>query len=450
MTLHICKGLLDVPTHKEMIGIYWTALFCRYILGFTVVGQTNFNIEGVAILKGSGTGASINTGTGNEFAVKIPSIQYTVSSSDLNRVLILKSSLFPLQNSGMYRITAINVAQNLVYIEPQVATRHPAETGTLTWVMTESDRLFTFNTNGNAAATGLYHGQGAATCSRIILQSPNAMGWQVRLCSESTTDTATNGLSQCTVAAGFGGDSAGDFPAGGEHLHQNQWRNTNSPLYQMSTAGLDIANGSDLCKTWIWGDDVTGTCVIVIASATAGSVSANLKTWAMFGLPENEELPLPPRDIQRLFSIGVYRPDNTLGTSWRSGASSNGSTHFPQGSAFGLSRQPVSCCFGLYAFLTGQDSSATDPMFVTAASENSFTLETEFLPVDLMSGTYDTFYVFTGVGVYQLEPRRLGRVPLARAGRAITVMSTSEDSMWIHIDAGIWLPWSGEPVMLRV
>lgn len=451
MTLHISRDFFprNYTGVVAEVELYFLAVFLRYVLGYTVVGQTNFNLNGAAITKGSGTAASMNFGYPDQFAVAIPSGQYTVSVSDVDRILVLASSSNPKKNSGLFRITGINTTNNWLYVNFSSPEYPVAESGTLRWAVVEKEDLFTFNTGGVLSPgnnSSFYQSQGIATCSRIILQSP--AGWQVRLTRESANDSSSSpgfsNLPTSTVAPGYGGNSAGDFAAGGEHLHMYQFRNLGSSTSyraNMCSVTLTAFTMGGINRVYMWGDDETGS--VVLASRHAGSQNTN---WLAFGLCEQEDLPLPGRDAQRLFVIGYNSATSTVSNTRQIALTTD--TFFSAqggagGSGFGLSRQPVSACFSLYAYLTGQSSSAAHPRFDAAANDNFFTLQTELLPVDVCVGTWDSLDTLTGNNILQLEARRLGVFPFARYGRVFSNFTITNDKNWIHLLNGVWLPWSG-------
>jgi hypothetical protein len=446
MAIHICRDFFERALSTQDNGLYLLAIFLRYVMNFTVVGQTNFNLNGASITKGSGSGASINMGSPDQFAIAIPSGQYTVSVADIDRILALRSGGNSMTNSGLFRITGINTTNNWVYVNYSTGEFPPVEIGTLLWAICELETVFVFNTGGNAIAGG-YRSNGAATTSRIILQSPHSSGWQVRLCRESTTDTG-NGLPQNSIAPGMNGDTAGDFVPGGENLHINLWRNQSNATYFQNVVGLNRADvsGNGGGRIYIWGDDATSSIVFVMRDA-----GCHTTQWLMFGIPENED-PFPGRDVQRLFAIGTpfalpgsITPGVALGFKSDFFRDSSGTQQNFQmgGVGFGLSRQPISACFSSYAKLTGQPTSAGNPKFDSAAADNVFTQQTELLPVDIVVGTYDNFVNVVSDSVTQLEVRRLGTAPMARSGRVFGSYTLSIDKLWIHLLTGVWMPWSG-------
>jgi hypothetical protein len=256
----------------------------------------------------------------------------------------------------------------------------------------------------------------------------------------------SNGLEIASVVPGVGGDVSGDFPVGGKHLHHYLWRNQSNSNFKNTLIGPDrndgggVDNGSG--RIYLWGDDTTGSVVYV--NRHAGGFT---NSWFAFGLPEEEDSPGPSLDVQRLFVAGVSQAKQGSGGGVEGASihltSDAGASTWMGGSAYGISRQPVSCCFSLYAFLTGQTSAANSPRFVSAASDNSFTMQSELMSIDLVAGTFDNYQDLTGNALIQLEVRRLGTLPFAKAGRIVTRWSASNDKQWIHLMNGVWLPWSG-------
>lgn len=431
MTLHISRDIIERSPSDNAMGLYWIALFLRYVLGYTLVGQTNFNTTAVA----SGTAASINLGPNNEFGVLIPSGQYVLSGADISRLLVLKSSAFPQQNSGIFRIVSVDTNQNIAYIDYSTTTRPPVEISAVTWTVCETETKFSFSTGANAGPG--YRSNGIATTSRIILQSPHSSGWQVRLCRESVTDV-TNGLPVTTVTPGLGGDSNGDFPVAGQHTHHFLYHNVSNTVYRNTTPGTDKNNANTQSRIYLWGDDVTGSCVF---TSRAGGTSADgVRTnWLLFGLCEAETTPLPSLDSYRLFTIGSISAQSPTAITF----STDYGVNFMGGSGFGLGNSPVSACFAIYAKLTGQTVVNTGPKNQATASDNVFTGKTELQTVDVLVGTYDNYDSVLGESVLRLEPRRIGNAPFTRLGRLIGDFVPSADGQWIHLQNGVWMPWGG-------
>jgi hypothetical protein len=84
------------------------------------------------------TGASINiTGASSVYAVGIPGSVRTVVAGDVGKPLILKSSLYPTKNSGIFKIASIDTVNNRYIIDYRSSDTPPPEVGTLTWWLYE-------------------------------------------------------------------------------------------------------------------------------------------------------------------------------------------------------------------------------------------------------------------------------------------------------------------------
>lgn len=447
--LHICRDFLakhptNVSPSHVFYGVYLVSLFLRGVLGYSVVGNTGFNLDGAAITKGSGTNnANINLGGTLSRAVQLPG-SYVVSVADVDRILVLKSNLNPKFNSGLFRVTAFDSATNsLLLLSRPWLEIPPAETN-VSWSLYETEAVVTnnFSIAGNGAANPHYRGSGTATCTRIILQSPHSLGWQVRLCCETTIDfTTAQSVSAATHAPGFGGNSAGDFQIAGNHLHPAQWFDLSDTAANAKTLnfGPGMANnlGTPLLRYFMWGDDVTGT-VVLIARSHSSTVNEFLSS---FGLPEDEELPLPNAPIKRLF---VYGSTSLNG----GGTISVKALDSPQvGVAFGDANQPVTCIPSSWCYLAGAGANQ-NIMLDTAAGDNVYMQASELYCWDLLAGTLDTRTASHPPDLVG-EPRRMGRFPIARHGREnYNRFSTSVDAgkTYLYTDQGVYLPWSGSIV----
>lgn len=89
---------------------------------------------------GGGNGASINiTGASSVYAVGIPTSVRTVVAADVGRPLILKSSLYPTKNSGIFKISSIDSVNNRYIIDYRSSDTPPPEVGTITWWLYENE-----------------------------------------------------------------------------------------------------------------------------------------------------------------------------------------------------------------------------------------------------------------------------------------------------------------------
>lgn len=454
MTLHVCRDFLmmhptDPDPYHRYYAAYAIAMFLRGVLGYTQVGHTNFNLDGSVITKGSGTNdANVNAGAGLERAVQMP-VSYTVSSADIDRILALKSNSNPMLNSGLFRVSGIDSTSNSLFMVARSWLEvPPAEVG-VSWRLYENEATVTalFVNGANTKASGRYRGDGDATTSRIVLQSPHATAWQLRVCCETPNDS--NGVvpnfacaPPCSVAPGFGGNAAGDFSAAGKHLHPAMFFDLSAAKVKTDGWLGGIASNTNVApgRVYMWGDDATGTCVII--TRQHGDTAWN--GLCGFGLSEDEDLPLAADPVHRLF---VFGHTAIAGNTMEMGAGPRTVDNM-MGVAMGLGYQPVTCVPGSWQYMQDatRDSSI---MHDTLAADSVYVSATELYGWDLYAGTWDFAHPSVVASAIQMEPRRLGRFPFARRGREnFNTFSTSVDAgrTWLHMQTGIYLPWSGSIV----
>lgn len=445
MTIHICRDFNnysnDIATYNFVH--YAVAIFCRAVLGWTIVGNTNMPLGTVGSwLIVEGTGASINQGSEDEWAVAIPVGQHVVSSSDINRTLVLISSSNPRKNSGLFHVINVDIANNYLYIDYRSPDFPPVETG-MSWSLYANETSVAYFNGDNNAGGGEYETQGAATANRVILETPG--GWQVRLSREGTTDS-TNFTCDVSVAVGIGGDIAGDFSQYGEHTHIGQYWNRSTDDYSHVVVGAG-SNTATPNRIYIWGDTTTETVVCIWRDAGSGHDGI-----LVFGLTEDEEEPIPTKIVQRLFVIGTSEDNQHLGLDF--GFMSPTGDQIG-GNAFGLSNRPVSCVLSQYTSMytgNGEYFNATfdgAPYFHTTRRDNNFTKQTELLHTEVIAGSWDAMDFSGQDPAIPIEVRRIGTCPLLRMGRSNLgdfQMSNPNDS-WIHTKNGIYLPWSGPQVL---
>lgn len=440
MTLHLTRDFISLNTYQPQASMFFVAIFLRTVLGYSVVGHTNFALDGATLTPGSGVAGQISAAGG--FTNRFTPDGYTVSSADVNRILVIKSTSNPLLNSGLWRVTGVDTANNQFVLglrgEPPVP-----ETG-LTWRLHASESTLSF-ANGTNGIAGQYRGRtSASSTSRIVMQSSHATAYQVRLTYETATDyQSTLPVRQkFTIAPGYGGDSIGDFPVGGLHLHGALWKNQSVNNSGTGTViGFNPVDATCLERYYFWGDDATGTMVMVARRVDNG----NGDCFAAFGLPEDEEYPNDTIPVRRLFAHGNGNIFNGAGgtINWTSG----GVQQFTNcGVAFGYSGQPIFCAISTYCYMVGQQFGSNGPRYDGQAADNVFLAQTELQTVDLIAGTWD-FGDFAGQAQdLFLEPRRMGRFPIARLGRAnFGDFTTTTDGgrTWIHTRNGLYLPWIG-------
>lgn len=441
--LHISRDFITLGNvYPPQVTVYLHALFLRTVLNYVVVGQTGFNLDSSTFTVASGVAGTISAASG--FTNRFTPDGYTVSAADINRILVIRSTSYPLLNSGIWRVTGIDTVNNQFVLglrgEPPVAS-----TG-MSWRLHVAENSFSFP-NGANANTGQYRGRtSGATTARIIMQAPHSTAYQVRLTYETSADLSTTGNVRCQsgVAPGIGGDINGDFAVGGPHLHAGLFYNVAPPNSNAAglTVGINPTTQTGMIRYYMWGEDTTGTVVTVTRSVDVGADG-----WCAFGLPEDEEYPNDPQVVRRLFAWGSAQV-NFPGTGilgWRNGPVQ---AHSNFGVTFGYSGQPISCTLSTYCFHAGQQggSNFDAPRYSSFAADSPFLSMTELQTVDLLAGTWDHGLLDGQAQVLFYEPRRLGRFPIARLGRTnfgrFTVTTDTERN-WLHTSDGIYLPWYG-------
>lgn len=428
-------------------------------------------------LVADGYGAGINFGAGVEKEVSIPAAKRTVIAGDIGKMLVIKSTSFPTKNSGCFKITGINAGANRYIIDYRSTENPPVEnTNTIDWWLYEvetaaGNHISSFTNSsgfglsnatnttpivitsnfgfadgskveivgvgGNTAANGIWTitplsattfslngsiGNGAYTgggimrlagypsdettqVSRIILQSPHPSGWQVRLCVESFNSN----LPPVSVAVGFGGNSIGDFPVGGQHTHLPLW-NDIAPVV-VTTYNSFVTGGGNYAtpsRMTIVGDS-SGQYITLYTRSTGATNNGII----VFGIPDNEPVPLPTNNIERLFCYGgqtniggtqdfgqiIFKIQNSMniGNAYRNGL-------------------PEFCALTGWANLDG--TTATSPLLSANAGDSPFTNTTEVLPVEIWGATYSHPDMALSTNYpLSINPRLIGTAPMLRIGR---------------------------------
>lgn len=282
-----------------------------------------------------------------------------------------------------------------------------------TWIITVTG-VFTFSLNGSTG-NGTYTTGGSlyidgnissltSPSSRIILQSPHASGWQVRM----STEPRFANLPVATITTGFNGNSAGDFPPGAPSTNLTSFFDVNSVrtgLYGNMTPGGGEINTA-ISRLTMVGDGYGRSVFVYTRSGTNNGI---LK----FGIPENEPVPTPANE-HRIFSYGST--NNAVAFSYvfggialRLGASANTGTAFRT--------IPRMCTLTSWANLDGV--SLTSPMFSGNAGDSVFTSSTEVLPIEIWSGAVADVGLTTGVTPpFVFDPVYMGTAPFIRVGRS--------------------------------
>jgi len=349
-----------------------------------------------------------------------------------------------------------------IYFSPNLPPAEPSDS--MNWYLYEKDGSSPIQGASNGNTTLQYRGNGTSTTPRLILQSPHALAWQVRICHETVDDSSvgTGGVSsECPLisfAPGFGGNASGDFAVGGPHLHTALYYNSNSNNLQGGTLGFgdntNIPAGTNSMPyriTLAGDDDGYG---VSIFGRRPGNASTPRSYFLTFGLPAQEIVPLPPNNEARLFVIGSGLSSgsgNSLNDmSWYPGNIGGGNT---QGitiqSAIGQVPLPVTLNITLLAYIFGNGQQGS-PIFDGSAGESPWLGGTELYPVDVMAGIVNTWNGSAAInyGFPRLEGRFLGTIAHIREGRAnFSEFTTTTDLVGQHMRRGLWLLWGGPPVV---
>lgn len=335
-----------------------------------------------------------------------------------------------------------------VFFSPGLPPIEPADS--MNWYLYASDANCPIDGANNTNPAGQYRGNGNSTTPRLILQSPHSLGWQVRICNETVTDT-TN-CAQITFIPGFDGDVSGDFPVAGRHLHTPLYYNSNSGIYLGGAPGCgdNQATNGHVYRHTIIGDDGYGVTMI-------GRRPSNLTTpksfLVSFGMPEIEPLPLPINNEARLFCIGSgsgsANGDNLNDASWYTG--NVGGSNLAQGVSVQANEntttsRPTSAAVSLLTYVSGVGQTGS-PIFDGSAGDTPWGGATELFSADVITGT---FAGWGGGNAFTVSGRFIGTIPHIRSGRAnFTEYTLTHDTSraFKHIRRGIYIFWGG-PTLL--
>ena len=437
MTYHISRDYVaentGYATNKfHTTSFYQITLFLYRILGYSIIGQTNWNISSTPFLIASGLssnslGASINT----TYEVSIPSSVKIVNSSDIGRPLILKSNSNPIFNSGIFKISNINSINNSFIIDYRSTDPSISESSTLDWWLYEKENIISSNLNNDGYNSVGYAG-GNAVNSKIILQSPHASAWQIRLCVEPFVFNSV--LPNISIAIGYDGNSSGDFTTFGNHSHISQYLNINpSSGYLNTVPGFGHSGTVD--RITMAGDDTGQAFFAFTRGATTGEIIS-------FGIPNNEEIPTPA-GASRVFCYAkssVGNNSNTDTTVLRISNTNNvGATN--------KNGIPTLCAFAGWANIDGY--ALVSPTLSVNAGDCPFTGSTELLPIEVWSGITADITLLTvqpSTTIYQIDQTMMGTAPFIRLGRGNFgnfTASTDANKSWLHIKNGIYLQYNG-------
>lgn len=446
MTVHLCRDFLTlVSASAPATSMYLLTAFLRHVMSFDVDSSVNFDIDSSTFTKGQYNLdsnnlklASINLVTGSEYFVVLPSGSYAVTGSDVNRILALRSDANPHHNSGLFRITSVNVSSNSLGIDYRSPEFPPTESGSLAWRVFEAeDRVTSSWKSGSNGLTGRYNSRGSsASASRIMLNSP--VGYNLRLSLESVPDRSGTIPAGFSIAPGAGSTANADFDNVEGHLHGPMWFDTTSSFYRGTAVGLSPRINVFEWTTGQWrffaaGDTHNNAVVCFTRNVTFPSGGNG---WCAFGLPDDEETPLPTKIIDRLFVVGYSTALPNL--TWHSGFFFDGHAQGVSWSRYGF---PQPCVMSSYSDITNRDPQARN---LSTAAATAFMGMTELIDVELIGGTMSSSLSASAPSIAPLAPRRVGRLPLVKQGRGNYVQwALTPDKQWLHASDGIYLVWTG-------
>jgi hypothetical protein len=375
-----------------------------------------------------------------EYGVQIPTSNHVVVPADTGRILALRSANNPKHNSGLFRILSSSVSGNVLFVDYRSQELPPTETVTIQWKIFENETLLPTWSTGSNGGTG-YNSMGSATASRIMLNAPG--GYHVRLCLESTVERASTNPCGFSVAPGAGSNSSTDFDFNNGNLLGPMWFNSTSSIYRGTAVGLVPAvTSSGQTTAWTtgqWrmtaiGDDTTGTLLAMIKNVTF--VSGGNSMLAL-GFPEDEQLPISPNVIDRVFVAGYA--NMTQNINWSSGFFNDGNITAYSWSGRGF---PNHCVLSSYCDIKNAQQHVRS---LSTAADSAFTGMTELSDVDIIAGTFSSSVGYSQQPtVNQFTQKRFGRFPFARQGRSNYIQwALSSDKAWMHAMSGVYIPWGG-------
>jgi len=468
-TTTVAVGSNNTPLPQATINVASTTGFATSGSIYVTTGQ------GIQLVTYTGTTSTTFTGCSGGFGYMVTGnavtagfapngIIYVATSTGVQQVSYTgtTATAFTGCSGGSGSMTT----GNIVYYSPNTPRIEP--TDSMNWYLYEKDTITSAlvqgASNGNSAVQ--YRGNGTSTTPRIILQSPNALGWQVRICHETTNDSGvgTSPISaECaliTFAPGFGGNASGDFAVGGPHLHAPLFYNSNSNNLQGGAVGFgdnfNIPGGTSFMpyRITIVGD--TDGYGVSVFGRRPGNCNTPRSYMLTFGMCDSEALPLPPNNEARLYALGSANSqssgNNLNDVSWYPGNISNGGNTI-QGvamkSAVGAFAIPVTATVSMLGYAFGNGSQGS-PIFDGSAGDTPWFGGVELFSVDLISGILNTWNnsAQANFGFPVLDARFLGSIPHIREGRAnFAEYSTTADQIGQHMRRGVWLLWGGPPVV---
>jgi hypothetical protein len=273
-----------------------------------------------------------------------------------------------------------------------------------TYTLNGSQGNGNYISGGSVALGPGYFGQSPTFSSKIILQSPHATGWQLRMCVEPISATNLNVVS---FAIGYQGNSNGDFPFGGITSHTSEFLNANPTAgYLNTTVGGGAAGG--VSRVTVVGDD-GGQSFFAYTKVSSGGANNGI---LLVGIPDNEPIPNYP-NTDRVFSYGSVSTSDYGTIQLRASINNNGGFTF-------RNSLPEMCQLVSWANLDG--TSGSNPFYSANAGDSPFTSSTEVTPIEVWGGTttdpaLNIVEPTGGAVIYYFDQRFMGTAPFLRYGR---------------------------------
>lgn len=437
MTVHLCRDFLTLPSSSApATNLYLLGAFLRSVLNYTQVANVNFDLESSTFVVAEGTTATVEES--DDAVIVVSTLEHTVSEADHNRILALRSLNYPLQNSGLFRVISSSISTNSFIVDFRTLSTPAFDT--MSWALYKSEYEVTASWNSGSNGRSGYNSTYFASASRVVLQSPDLSGWQVRLCLESSGDIGGVPILN-SVAPGMNATLTADFYERG--LHAPMFFDSKTTLYRGSAIGMlpGPTNNQWARKHWRFnaiGDDVNGTCTVV-TRAVSGTIGEG---WLSFGIPENEDPTLSASlsgvdTLQRLFVFGHVVPSASI--NWkRSGFHADNDM---MGVGWSHYRKPLPCIASSYCEIKNTTTHFRNNI---NASDNPWLNATELLDVQLVVGTLPTTNAYDFDSIFDFEPRPIGHVPFLKQGRAnFGSWTASQENDWIHTMNGVYMKWGG-------
>lgn len=256
-----------------------------YVSGGTVT--TGFlYAEGLVI---DGYGAGINFGAGVEKEISIPIFKRKVIAADVGKMIVLKSNLFPLKNSGCFKVSAINQGNN--------TTIALASSGTTT-IAVASNGASLPQATINVAATANFPASGS-----IFVTTSAGIQTVTYTGKTATTFTGCSGGTGTMSTGGTVTNTIATLPQGTINVASTAGFPTSGSIFITL-----VSNGTTQTITYTGTTGTTFTgCTGGTGIMTVGDVVANLNRYALdYRSTEN-----PPVEAVNTINWWLYETESS-------------------------------------------------------------------------------------------------------------------------------------------